>query len=140
MALISITRLRIRSWRYLPAFVIQSLRVTRQAASADGHLATALLRDRGNAFWTATSWSSEAAMKAFMHSGVHGPVMKKLLNWCDEAAVVRWTQDEAALPDWPEAHRRLQQEGRRSKVDHPTPAQVAFEIPPPVVRTARQPR
>src|SRR4051794_28078517 len=122
MPLVSITRLRIRSWRYLPSFVIQSFRGARQAAAAEGHLPTALLRDRDNTFWTATSWSSEAGMKAFMHSGVHGPVMKRLLTWCDEAAVVRWTQDAAALPDWNEAHRRLQLEGRRSKVDHPSPA------------------
>jgi hypothetical protein len=36
-----------------------------------------------------------------------------------------------ALPSWSEAHRRLQQEGRPSKVRFPSDAQRRFEIPPP---------
>jgi hypothetical protein len=58
-----------------------------------------------------------------MHASPHGPVMRKLLNWCDEAAVVHWSQERAEPPSWPEAHVRLQQEGRRSKVDHQSAAQ-----------------
>lgn len=79
-------------------------------------------------------------MKTFMHSGVHGPVMKKLVNWCDEAALVHWTQEGAELPSWQEAHNRLQREGRRSKVNHPSPAHTAYEIRPPAVRPTGQSR
>ena len=50
-----------------------------------------------------------------MHTSPHGPVMRKLLNWCDEAAVVHWSQEGAEPPSWPEAHVRLQQEGRRRR-------------------------
>jgi hypothetical protein len=57
--------------------------------------------------------------------------MRKLLEWCDEAALVHWTQDSAQLPSWDEAHKRLQQEGRRSKVNHPSAAHTAFDIPAP---------
>jgi hypothetical protein len=131
MPLISMTRLHVRSWRFLPAFFVATLRTGRQAAAADGNLATRLLRERRNTFWTLTSWSSEAAMKAFMHSGPHGPVMRKLLHWCDEAAVGHWTQESTELPTWPQVHTRMQQEGRRSKVNHPSAAHTAFEIPPP---------
>ena len=60
MPIVSITRIRVRSWSYLPAFFVQTLRIARQAARADGSLAVALLRDRRNTFWTSTSWSSEA--------------------------------------------------------------------------------
>ena len=73
-------------------------------------------------------------MKAFMHSGVHGPVMRRLLDWCDEAAVVHWTQDAAELPSWAQAHQRIQQEGRPSKVNHPSAAHIAYEIPAPTTR------
>src|SRR4051794_38478998 len=90
MALISITRLRVRSWRFLPMFYLRSLQAARQATRAEGNVAVALLTDRNNAFWGATGWSREAAMKSYMISGVHGPVMKKLLNWCDEASLVHW--------------------------------------------------
>jgi hypothetical protein len=131
MALISITRLRIRRWRYLPQFFIASLRSAKQASRAEGNLHVALLRDRHLTFWTATSWTSEAAMKAFMHATPHGPVMRKLLDWCDEASLVHWTQDSAELPPWQDAHRRLQQEGRPSKVRHPTAAHNALTFPPP---------
>ena len=113
MPFVSITRLHVRSWRFLPVFFVAALRSGRQAAAADGNLATRLLRERRNTFWTLTSWSSEAAMKAFMHSGAHGPVMRKLLNWCDEAAVGHWTQDSTELPTWPQVHTRMQRDGRR---------------------------
>jgi hypothetical protein len=131
MPLVSITRLRVRSWRFLPLFFIQALRSGRQAAKADGNLAARLLRERRNTFWTMTGWSSEAAMKTFMHAGVHGPAMRKLREWCDEASVVHWMQESNELPSWVEAHRRMQQEGRRSKVNHPSPAHTAYEIPLP---------
>jgi len=112
-------------------FVVQSFRAARQASASQGNLSTKLLRDRGKAFWTATSWSDEAAMKQFMHAPPHGPVMRKLLEWCDEAALVHWMQAEPDIPSWVEAHARLQRDGRRSKVNHPSAAHDAFHIPPP---------
>jgi hypothetical protein len=70
-------------------------------------------------------------MKSFMLAGAHRQVMPRLLNWCDEAAVVHWFQDSEREPDWEEAHRRLQQDGRRSKVNHPSPAHEKYVIPRP---------
>jgi quinol monooxygenase YgiN len=129
--------LRIRSWAYYPAFLFATLRVAWQAKKADGNLAVELLRDRRNTFWTLTSWSSEAAMKAFMRAKPHGPAMRKLLEWCDEAALVHWSQSGAELPSWEEAHRRMQREGRPSKVNHPSAAHTAHAIPAPLVRPTR---
>lgn len=134
MPLVAITRLRVRSWRYLLLFFLQALRSARQAAAAEGNLATQLLHDRRNAFWTGTVWTTDAAMKGFMLSGVHRQAMRKLPDWCDEAAVVHWTQDGSNLPTWAEAAARLQREGRRSKVNHPSPAHTAYEFPQPRVR------
>lgn len=70
-------------------------------------------------------------MKAFMLAQPHGPTMRKLLEWCDEAALAHWTQDTAELPSWIEAHRRMVQHGRTSKVNHPSEAQKAFRIEEP---------
>ncbi|HEV2705994.1 MAG TPA: antibiotic biosynthesis monooxygenase [Pyrinomonadaceae bacterium] len=131
MALISITRLRIRAWRFLPAFLVYSLLSARQSKRAPGNLGLMLLRDANRAFWTATAWRDEAAMRAFMMSGAHRRAMPKLLDWCDEAALVHWTQETHDLPDWQEAHRRMLADGRRSKVRHPSPAHTAYDIPPP---------
>jgi len=66
-----------------------------------------------------------------MVRGAHARAMPKLREWCDEASVAQWHQSEFALPHWDEAHRRMLEVGRRSKVNHPSPAQIAFEIPRP---------
>jgi heme-degrading monooxygenase HmoA len=136
MPLVSITRLRVRSWRHLAIFFVQALRSARLAARSDGNLATMLLRDANRTFWTATSWTDERTMKAFMHAPPHGPGMRKLLEWCDEASLVHWTQESGALPSWSDAHARLQRDGRTSKVLHPSPAHEAFQIAPPTGTSA----
>jgi hypothetical protein len=133
MPVVSITRLRVRSWRYLPGFLLQTLRIARQAAAADGVLGVKLLRD-GNTYWTSTSWATAPAMKAFMLAKPHGPTMRKLLKWCNEAALVHWEQAEAALPSWEEAHRRIEKDGRPSKVHHPSAVHTAHKFPAPTAR------
>jgi hypothetical protein len=131
MPVVSITRLRVRSWRFLPAFFLRAIRIGRQAAASQGNVAVKVFADRRRTFWTSTCWESEAAMRAFMLAPPHGPTMRKLLEWCDEAALVHWTQTDAELPAWPEAHRRLIAEGRPSKVNHPTAAHTAHDLPAP---------
>ena len=133
MRVVSITRLRVRSWRYLLPFIFYALRASWQAKNSQGNLAVSLLRDTDNTFWTRTVWTTESAMKAFMLARPHGPVMRRLLEWCDEAALVHWGQETDGKSDWQEAHRRLQADGRRSKVNHPSPAHESFQIRPPAV-------
>ena len=137
MALISVTRLRVRAWRFLPGFLLLAARAERQARRAGGNLGTSLLAEANRTFWTLTAWTDEAAMRRFMLDGAHGRGMRKLLTWCDEAAVAHWTQPDAALPTWAAAHQRLQADGRPSKVLHPSAAHAAYRIPPPVVRGER---
>jgi hypothetical protein len=108
----------------LPAFIWYAVLSTRQAKGARGCLRVKLLREANNTYWTSTAWQDEAAMRAFILAGSHRRAMPKLLEWCDEASVVRWHQDDQALPDWQEAHRRMVEEGRRSKVHHPSPAHM----------------
>ena len=136
MPFVSITRLRVRSFRYLPVFLIGAFRSARQAKNAPGNLAVSLLSDSNFTFWTRTLWNDERSMRAFMLVGAHRRIMPRLLQWCDEAAVAHWLQESPEAPSWREAYRRLQQEGRASKVDHPSAAQLRFEIPPP--KTTRE--
>jgi Domain of unknown function (DUF3291) len=131
MPLVSITRLRIRSWRYVPAFLVYALRAAWQAKTAPGNLAVTLLTDQARVFWTRTIWNDEAAMRSFMASGAHRNVMPHLLEWCDEASVVHWTQDSREPPSWAEALRRTLRDGRRSKVNHPSDGHRRFEFPEP---------
>ena len=131
MPLISVTRLRIRSPWFLPAFFWYALRSRLQARRAPGCLAAETLNDANRAFWTRTAWAGEAAMRAYMTSDAHRRAMPKLKDWCDEASITHWQQDNAALPDWREAHRQMAELGRPSKVRHPAPAHLAFHIREP---------
>jgi hypothetical protein len=131
MPFVSITRLRVRSWRFLPIFLFSAWRAARQARLMPGSLAVALLRDADFAFWTRTLWAGESDMRGFMLAGVHRRIMARLPEWCDEAAVVHWLQDDREPPSWQEACRRLRQDGRPSRVKHPSPAQLRFEVPEP---------
>jgi len=128
---VSVTRLKLRSLRYLLPFIVYSLRSARQAKRSVGHIASDVLRDAHGAFWTRSVWQDERSMRTFMMAGAHRQAMPKLLDWCNEAALVHWEQGSAELPAWDEGHRRLIAEGRRSKVRHPTPAQDALNYPAP---------
>jgi hypothetical protein len=130
---VSVTRLRVRSARYLTVFLWKALKTARQAQRTSGFLGGRLLRESNGAFWTVTAWEESSAMNVFRTQGAHGGVMPKLLEWCDEASVVHWTQLTDTLPSWKEAHYRMMKEGRRSKVKYPSAAQVAYEIPEPRV-------
>ena len=79
-------------------------------------------------------------MKNFMLAGSHKKVMGRLQHWCDEAAVVHWTQDSSEMPAWKEACARLQREGRRSKVNHPSPVHTAHRFPEPRVSSTAEVR
>jgi heme-degrading monooxygenase HmoA len=131
MAFVSLTRLRVRSVRFLPLFAMHAIRSNRQVQRAPGFLAGSLLPDRKWTFWTMTAWDSEAAMRAYMIGGAHKRAMPHLMHWCDEASVAHWTQPDVALPPWEEADARMRTAGRASKVNHPSPhhADLSYEAP-----------
>ena len=117
--------------RYFPQFLWYALRSRLQARRATGCLGVRLLREADGTFWTCTAWQDEAAMRAFMRQGAHAKVMPRLRTWCDEASVAHWDQETAEPPDWDEAHKQMVRVGRRSRLDHPSPAHIAFAIPKP---------
>ena len=109
MPFVSVTRLRLRGARYLPAFALHSWRSARQLPRTPGFLAGRLASGSGRAYWTVTVWESEAAMRAYRGAGAHRGAMPRLLDWCDEAAVAHWAQPAAELPPLDEAARRLRE-------------------------------
>jgi hypothetical protein len=120
MIFISLTRLRIRSIRFMPLFALHTLLSLRQVRKAAGFQGGALLPDRSRTFWTMTAWDSQDSMRAFMTTGSHKTAMPRLLHWCDEASVAHWVQPETVLPSWTEADKRMRESGRASKVLHPS--------------------
>lgn len=132
MIFVSVTRLRVRSFLYLPQFLWHASQSMRQTEHSPGFLSGRVQREARNTFWTVTLWSDPESMNAFRLSGAHRAVMPKLLEWCDEASVAHWAQEIEQLPEWAEAHRRMVAEGRPSKVNHPSPDHAANRIPAPV--------
>jgi hypothetical protein len=141
MPFISLTRLRIRSIRFMPFFLLHAIRSQNQVKRAPGFLAGALLPDEHRTFWTMTAWDSEESMRQFMLSGPHKAAMPKLIHWCDEASVAHWPQPDTqdpepwTLPSWSDADQRMRSSGRPSKVAHPSPnhANLTYKAP----RTSR---
>lgn len=133
MSFVSLTRLRIRSIRFLPMFAVHAIRSRAQVAKAPGFQTGALLPDRSFTFWTMTAWNSQEDMGRYMTSGSHKQAMPHLMHWCDEASVAHWSQPESALPSWAEADRRMRESGRPSKVNHPSPRHADLSYRPPRV-------
>jgi len=120
MMFVSLTRLRVRSLRFLPSFLLYLLATVRQVRRARGFRRGALLADRHWTFWTLTAWNDAESMQEYRTTGSHKEVMPRLLDWCDEASVAHWTQAEEELPSWTEADKRMRESGRASKVRHPS--------------------
>jgi heme-degrading monooxygenase HmoA len=126
---ISLTRLRLRSFLTLPAFIAANNKIHAQIRAAPGFIRGAVFAEGRLAFWTRSAWESADAMKAFRDSGAHRAIMPKLMHWCDEAAVAHW-QDAHIETDWEKLRERLIAEGRNSKVKHPTRAHTERIIAP----------
>jgi hypothetical protein len=125
MPLVSVTRLRVRSFLFLPGFLFATYGIYRQLRRSSGFVAGTLTLELPRAFWTITVWDSEASMRAFRNGGPHQRAMPRLLSWCDEASYAHWGQPEAAMPSLDSAFERLRTDGRISKVLHPTTNQLA---------------
>jgi hypothetical protein len=134
MAFVSITRLRLRSFFYLFSFMVHASRSTRQLVTSSKFIKGKTLLDRKLTFWTMTLWNSEEDMRAYRNTEFHKAAMPKLQNWCDEASIAHWTQEDDAFPPWDEAWQRMKQSGRISKVKHPTEDHAGMNIPAPLVR------
>lgn len=125
MIFVSVTRLRLRSLRFLPAFALRAVGSTRQIRRSPGFIDGRFATEGVSAFWTITAWREDAAMLHYRNSGEHGRAMSRLIEWCDEASLVHWLQEDAVLPTPVEAVARMVEEGRLSKVRHPSARHAA---------------
>jgi heme-degrading monooxygenase HmoA len=131
MYFISVTRLRVRSILFLPQFFWANEASVKAIKKIPGFIEGKELIDKGFTFWTVTIWQSPEAMKQFRNNDPHKSVMRKLSNWCDEAAYAHWTQETADFPDWDTIYSRLRNKGKLTKVLHPSPQQTGMTYPAP---------
>lgn len=121
--LASITRLRLRSWRFLLPFALHASRSRKQAEAAQGCLGVITRKTAGLSFWTLSVWENEAHLRAYLSKDPHRSAMPKLFPWCDEAATTHWNVDTERLPEWTEGTTRLLESGRLLRVRFPSEAQ-----------------
>jgi hypothetical protein len=138
MTVVSVTRLHVRAWWYLPWLAFSTFRITREIKRSAGFRGGLLAGDAQLGAWTISLWGSPADMRAFRNSGAHLAALPRLLTWCDEASFTHWETAPAGLPPCEEAYRRLRDEGRTSKVSRPSPEQragrtVSASVPRPLL-------
>lgn len=126
--LAAVTRLRLRSWRFLLPFAIHASRSQTQAINAPGCIGVLTRKTAGLAFWTLTAWESEAHLRAYLSRDPHRSAMPKLFPWCDEAVTTHWDIEERKLPDWKTATSKLLENGRLLRVRFPSRMQSAGKI------------
>jgi hypothetical protein len=121
MRTVSVTRLRLRGWFFLPAFLFTNGPIIRQVRAAPGFSGGMLLMDAGRTFWTVSLWKDKSSMLAFRNGGNHGKAMPKLAGWVEHARVANWEQEGESVPDWETLHARLSENGRPTRLSHPSP-------------------
>ena len=129
MPIVSVTRLHLRSIRFLLPFLWYTLRVSRQAKKRPGNLGVQLRKTNGLAFWTLSRWESNEAMNKFMFASPHKEAVRRLPHWCDEASFADWEQNTTTeWPPWDYAAEKLKTTGRLAKVLHPSEQHNADKI------------
>lgn len=124
MAVISVTRLRLRSLDYLPDFIEYADLAYNQAKQAPGNIHTITRSQTETAYWTLTAWDNEASMKTYMMADAHREAMPKLVEWSDEASFVHWNQDSSELPSWDIAEQRMTEHGKFGPLKYPSEAHL----------------
>lgn len=132
MAVIVVTRLRLRDQAVLDEFFTAAVAVLDQAKNSAGSLAADVLADANNAWWTCTVWQDPSSMRAFVSSEPHLSTMARLDDWCDEATFVSWEQISEDPPDWQTGYRRLVADGQAASLTHASDAHQTRAFPAPV--------
>jgi hypothetical protein len=133
VAVIVVTRLRLRDPALLDEFFTDAVAAIEQAQKSEGNLGADALADANNAWWSVSSWQDRRLMRAFVGHQPHRSILKRLDHYCDEATFADWDQDSPDLPDWPTSHRHLVADGKAAELTHPSDANQTRAFPPPVV-------
>ena len=132
MAVIVVTRLRLKDPALLDEFFADAVAAMEQAQKSAGNLGADALADADNAWWSVSAWRGRGPMEAFVGSQPHLSIQGRLDHYCDEATFVDWEQASADLPDWQTSWRHLTADGTAAPLTHPSEANQTRAFPPPV--------
>jgi hypothetical protein len=133
MAVIVVTRLRLKDPAFFEEFFASAVAVVEQAQNSEGNLGADVLAEANNTYWTRTAWEGHDSMNAFVGGPPHLQTMSRIDEWCDEATFVEWEQADAALPDWQDSYGRLVASGQGATLTHATEAHHSRQFPAPVL-------
>jgi hypothetical protein len=132
MAVIVVTRLRLKDPALLDEFFTDAVAAIEQAQKSAGNLGADALADADNAWWSVSAWTERGPMLAYVHAEPHQSIVTRLDHYCDEATFVDWVQDSSALPDWQTSWRHLVADGKAAELTQPSAANQTRAFPAPV--------
>jgi hypothetical protein len=136
MAVIVVTRLRLKDAALLDEFFTDAVAAIEQAQKSEGNLGADALADANNTWRSVSSWRARGPMRTFVNGEPHLSITARLDHYCDEATFVDWEQDSPDLPDWQTSWRHLTADGQVAELTHPSAANQTRDFPPPVEPSA----
>jgi hypothetical protein len=133
MAVIVVTRLRLRAPAFFDEFFASAVAAVEQATNSEGNLGADVLAEANNTYWTRTVWKERVLMHAFVGSEPHLSTMGRLADWCDEATFVEWEQAGAELPNWQDGYEHIIANGQAASLTNATDAHHTRDFPVPIV-------
>ena len=119
---VSVTRLKLRRWYFLPIFLFINFFVIRKFRRAPGLIQGKVMVDYHLAFWTLSLWAQETDMRQFRNGPRHLKAMRKTPEWACEAVSYSWTRNTLDFPPWNEVCEKLKTLGKYSTLNHPSEA------------------
>jgi hypothetical protein len=104
------SRFKLRTWRHVLPFFLDSMRIHRQVRAADGAYGVSLeAHPLKREFFTLSTWRDDAAVKALVKAEPHRSAMRKYHPAMQDAAFRFWSAPATEPPTWAEAKRRLRE-------------------------------
>jgi hypothetical protein len=100
MPYLSMTRLKLRSPRYLPSFLIYNSQIVEEIRVSHGFLKGKQSATLNLSMWTATLWNSYVDLQRFYRTGSHAKVMSQIDMWSSEAASGNREVYSLDIPSW----------------------------------------
>jgi len=78
MAVIVVTRLRLKDPALLDEFFADAVAAIEQAQKSDGNLGVDALADASNAWWSVSAWQERRPMRSYVRSEPHQTIRSKI--------------------------------------------------------------
>ena len=120
MSVLSITRLRLKSYGYLAQFLIHNEKIFQQIRKSEGFIRGKEVTAFDLSMWTCTLWKSDGLLRSFYLNGAHQKAMLNIDRWSSEAATFHQDIDSFDLPSCRRMIDLLEKNGHFTKLTDPS--------------------